>query len=256
MTVPTIAGRTTSTLTLSTALLSANGDEVMTEPTELRGIEGLREALKDPDQWEAIDARGKWVGHAVWGNWTANAYGWHGQEWRRIPIPEPVRPTEAELVAALRAGKEVNEFDSESDSLIASHQKAEVLRSELDSERAARQKAEQLLDEEQFACAGWISKCEALEASVLQVNSERQDARGQLTSALETIDALTRWRLQSEEPCPDIKSLAYVQVTDNPEDAFPVGVTPGEAHIYKYWRFTPESWAEFCKTKEGGSDGE
>jgi DNA repair exonuclease SbcCD ATPase subunit len=55
-----------------------------------------------------------------------------------------------------------------------------------------------------------------------------------LSSILETIDALTRWRLQSEEPCLGIPNMVYVQVTDNPEDAFPVGVTPGEASLYKY----------------------
>jgi hypothetical protein len=79
--------------------------------------------------------------------------------------------------------------------------------------------------------------------------SRRQEAEWELASALETIDALTRWRKQSEKPCPALHSIRVECSKDSKEVS---GVCRAcNLQLSDYWRFTAESWAEFRKTKEG-----
>jgi hypothetical protein len=99
---------------------------------------------------------------------------------------------------------------------------AEASRShELEAERAAHKETRRLLDE----------------ATALL--EEHQLARLEQITALETIDALTVWHSQNEVQIPHC-CIELVSLDESFE------------HI---WRHTPKSWAEFRKTKEGGSDG-
>jgi len=132
-------------------------------------------------------------------------------------------------------------FDSLLEDLTSESVAHAITKRELESERAARQKAEAELASETFACHGWVAKCKALEASVMQVNSERQDAREKLTSALETIDALTRWRLQSEEPCPQFPVEIPFDMQDEQRTYYCRADSLNVPARWN-WRFTPESW--------------
>jgi hypothetical protein len=81
----------------------------MSEPKALTGIEGRDAAFADPENW-ACSHDGEWESNIAWRDWSFVELSNPARKWRRTPKPEPVRPTEAELVAALRAGKEIREY--------------------------------------------------------------------------------------------------------------------------------------------------
>jgi hypothetical protein len=120
-----------------------------------------------------------------------------------FPIPRAVR----EFVAGLGAVRRFATIERPEEMRAALH-KAVQIRSELE------------IDEP------------ALRQQLTSETAARKEAERKL-------DALTRWRRQSDEPCPDLGELIHVLVTDNILDA--LRVTSSHASIYNYWRFTPES---------------
>jgi hypothetical protein len=139
---------------------------------------------------------------------------------------------------------------------------------ELETERATRKKAEAELEtwrgwEDATVRHEWSipdaerqpdnSMRHALLVGIIETNAHNERLDKRLTSALETVDALTRWRMQSDEPCPLSLNTSVEWTTNNSTVSCgfiaPCHLQPGNS-----WRHTPESWAEFRKTKEGGSD--
>jgi hypothetical protein len=106
---------------------------------------------------------------------------------------------------------------------------------ELSSERAARQKAE----------ADSSRLKEELDSQArlnLRIGLELNATKEQLTSALETIDALTRWRMQSEEPCPLTGNPGIRVFWTKDEGRNVVRASVYEVDTMTHWRHTPESW--------------
>jgi chromosome segregation ATPase len=151
-----------------------------------------------------------------------------------------IRKAAREFVAGVRA---IPRFAPTSEMRYEYYDNAfKKLRSKLDSERAARQKAEAELAEERGL---WKNEHQ----NGVELTHEIYSLKSKLTSAIETIDALTRWRLQSEEPRPVVDE--QVEFADDPPS--PNGTcTSLELSEEEYWRHTPESWEA---ARKAGTDG-
>lgn len=108
------------------------------------------------------------------------------------------------------------------------------------------------LQESGERCASLARERDALSAELVGMSKQRDaivDAlQKQLASALDTIDKLTRWRKQSEEPCPFSDSTVVMCITKNQfgclRDA--CDLEPGDQ-----WRHVPES-LQALRESEGG----
>jgi hypothetical protein len=85
---------------------------------------------------------------------------------------------------------------------------------------------------------------------IVQINA-RQSAERELSAARADLESLTRWRLQSEEPCP---VPTFVEVSINSPRLGICLDRCGKLEALDSWRFTPESLAAW-KAREGGGDG-
>lgn len=127
--------------------------------------------------------------------------------------------------------------------------RCDALVEKLESERAARQKAEAELAEERAssnkALVDLDSELSLERAALTRYTNQHRETCKKLTSALETIDALTRFR---DGPCPvnghwfELEDHTGVSQTKD-VSRYPMGTK---------WRYTPESWEA---ARKAGTDG-